>query len=155
MARPLILGPALRPVCIILQILPVPGVGAIIAGIKNPHSKLLGRGIAQASLVIFGSYPLIIPGALGLIWAIVDAVAIARNSASDAPWTRPTADADPETVTPTRAQRAATRAAQRDVRRADKDAAKAVRAAERAAAKAQRAAERAARAEDAAKPGKH
>ncbi len=153
MARPLILGPALRPTCIVLQVLPVPGVGAIIAGAKNPHSRLLGRGIAQAALVVFGSYPLIIPGAAGLLWAIWDAARIARDSGQPTPWTEPAPDADPETVTPTRAQKAEVRRGERGVRRAErqadraeKQAVRAEQKAERAAAAQERAAAKAARA---------
>ncbi len=118
MQRPLILGPVLRPVCIVLQVLPLPGVGAIIAGAKNPHSRLLGRGVAQTALVVFGSYPLVIPGALGLIWAIWDAVKIARNSVADVPWAHPTPDADPATLAQTRQARAAQRRRARTERKA-------------------------------------
>ena len=56
----LLLGPRLKVACIVLQVFP-PGVGAIIAGSKNPHSRYLGRGIAQLALVVFGSWPLIVP----------------------------------------------------------------------------------------------
>lgn len=84
----LLLGPRLKVVCIILQIVP-PGVGAIIAGAKNPHTGWLGRGIAQLVLVVFGSWPLLIPGAIGLIWAWTDAVRIARTSVPPGPMSRP------------------------------------------------------------------
>ncbi len=127
-----------------LQLVPLPGVGAIIAGAKNPHSKLIGRGVAQASLVLFGSYPLIIPGVAGLIWAIFDAIAIARRSAGPAPWTQPTPDADPETLTPTRAELRAAKATERDARKAERTADREARAAERAARSAEKAADKAA-----------
>lgn len=59
-----------------LNIVPVPGIGAIIAGYRNPHSPLLRHGIAQALLVAFGSWPLILPGLIGLAWAIRTAMII-------------------------------------------------------------------------------
>ncbi len=93
----LLLGPRLRIACIVLQVFP-PGVGAIIAGSKNPHTKYLGRGIAQLVLVLFGSYPLILPGAIGLLWAWYDAIQIGRLSAPPGPMSRPTPDADPATL---------------------------------------------------------
>ncbi len=112
-----VLSPAWRVACIVLQVIPVPGVGAIIAGAKNPHSGLLGRGIAQVALVVFGSWPLIVPGAAGLIWAIVDAVRIARWSTDAPPWSAPTKDAPPETLSPTRAERRAQRKAAREAKK--------------------------------------
>lgn len=120
----LVLSPAWRIACIVLQVVPVPGVGAIIAGIKNPHSGLRGRGIAQAALVVFGSWPLIIPGAAGLIWAIVDAVRIGRWAEAAPSWSYPTEDADPDTLTPTRAERQAAKQAERAERKAAKQAAR-------------------------------
>ncbi len=113
----LVLSPTWKWVCTVLQIVPLPGVGAIIAGIKNPHSGLTKRGIAQLALVVFGSWPLILPGAAGLIWAIVDAVRIARWSQNTPPWSFPTRDADPETLSPTAAQRRAARQARREDKR--------------------------------------
>lgn len=58
-----------RNACVALNVLPIPGVGAIIAGWRNPHSKLLGKGVAQLVLVVFGSFPLIVPGVIGFVWA--------------------------------------------------------------------------------------
>lgn len=107
----------MRTTCTVLQIVPVPGIGAIIAGVKNPHSGLTGRGVAQAALVVFGSWPLIVPGAIGLLWAVWDAVRIHRWSAPPGPWSMPTADAPPETVAPTREQKRAERQARREAKR--------------------------------------
>lgn len=64
-----ILSERWRIVCVALNVLPLPGVGAILAGHWNPHTKLRGKGIAQLLLVVFGSFPLIVPGAIGLVWA--------------------------------------------------------------------------------------
>ncbi|HUR61906.1 MAG TPA: hypothetical protein VM286_06030 [Candidatus Thermoplasmatota archaeon] len=70
------LGPGARTAFGVLNFLPIPGVGAMLAGWRNPHSRLLPRGAAQALLVVFGTYPLIVPGAVGLAWAILDGVRI-------------------------------------------------------------------------------
>lgn len=61
-----------------LTLLPLPGVGAAILGWRNPHTRLLQRGLLQAALVLFGSWPLVVPGAIGLAWAVWDAVRIAQ-----------------------------------------------------------------------------
>ena len=61
-----------------LQLLPVPGVGAAILGWRNPHTRLLRNGLLQATLVVFGAWPLVVPGAIGLGWAVWDAVRIAK-----------------------------------------------------------------------------
>ena len=92
----LLLGPRWKIACIVLQVLP--GVGAIVAGSKNPHSRYLGRGVAQLVLVVFGAWPLIIPGAVGLTWAWFDAYRIGRDARPPGPMSRPTPDADPETL---------------------------------------------------------
>jgi len=78
-----------RTLCIVLNIVPVPGVGAIIAGIKNPHSGLLKVGIAQALLVLFGSYPLIFPGAIGFVWACWTSYRMFRDAYASVPWSTP------------------------------------------------------------------
>ncbi len=57
----------------ILNVVPIPGVGAMMAGWRNPHTSLRWRGLAQFLLVVFGSWPLIIPGVAGFLWAIYDA----------------------------------------------------------------------------------
>lgn len=69
-----------RIACTALNILPIPGVGAIIAGHRNPHSRLRGKGVAQLVLVVFGSFPLIIPGVIGFVWACYTAYWIHENS---------------------------------------------------------------------------
>lgn len=84
----LLLGPRWKIACIILQVVP-PGLGAIIAGHKNPHTKMRARGIAQLTLVVFGSWPLIIPGAAGLLWAWWDASQIARTAVPPGPLSEP------------------------------------------------------------------
>lgn len=61
-----------------LTLLPWPGLGAAILGWRNPHTRLLQHGLLQATLVLFGSWPLVIPGAIGLAWAIWDAIRIAQ-----------------------------------------------------------------------------
>lgn len=113
-----------------LQVVPLPGVGAIIAGIKNPHTPLLKHGIAQLTLIFFGSWPLIVPGAAGLIWAIVDAVAIANHAVNPAAWSAPRADAAPETLDVRREAKQASR----DAKRTKKAAHQADKAAEKQAA---------------------
>jgi hypothetical protein len=59
------------------NILP-PGLGAIVVGFRNPHARLLRNGILQMMLVVAGSWPLIVPGAIGFVWAVRDAVRISR-----------------------------------------------------------------------------
>ncbi len=67
-----------RPVWAILNVLPIPGVGAMVVGRRNAHTKLLRNGILQCILFVFGSWPLVVPGAIGLGWAIVDAMRIGQ-----------------------------------------------------------------------------
>lgn len=61
-----------------LTLLPLPGLGAAILGWRNPHTRLLSHGLLQLTLVLFGSWPLVLPGAIGLAWAVWDAVRIAQ-----------------------------------------------------------------------------
>jgi hypothetical protein len=61
-----------------LNVLPLPGAGAMWAGYRNPHTTLLRNGALQAVLVLFGSYPWILPGAAGFVWACRDAWRIAH-----------------------------------------------------------------------------
>lgn len=70
------LGRGARAACGILQVVPVPGVGALWAGWRNPHTRLARHGAVQALLVVTGSWPLVVPGAVGLAWAVWDAVRI-------------------------------------------------------------------------------
>ncbi len=67
-----------RPLWVVLNVLPVPGVGAMVVGRRNAHTKLLRNGILQCVLVVGGAWPLVVPGAVGLAWAIVDAVRIGQ-----------------------------------------------------------------------------
>ena len=72
------LRPGSRIAWSLLNVLPLPGVGAMWVGWSNPHSNLLRRGWLQLVLVVFGAWPLIIPGAIGLGWATWDAVRIGQ-----------------------------------------------------------------------------
>lgn len=87
--RPILLSPAWRTACTVLQVAPLPGLGAVLAGRKNPHTGLLGRGLAQMSLVILGSWPLVLPGAAGFLWAAWDAVQIHRRARPPGPMSLP------------------------------------------------------------------
>jgi len=98
--RPLVLGRGWRTACTVLQIVPIPGVGAMIAGWKNPQSGLLPRGSAQALLVVFGSWPLVVPGAVGLAWAVWDAFQIHRGARPPGPLSRPVPGSAPEDQEP-------------------------------------------------------
>lgn len=71
------LRPWERRLCVALNVVP-PGVGAILAGWRNPHTRLLRHGVVQLVLVAFGAWPLIVPGAIGLAWAVWDAVRIGQ-----------------------------------------------------------------------------
>lgn len=86
------LSPATRAVCAALNVLPIPGVGAMWAGWRNPHTPLLRHGAMQALLVIFGSWPLVFPGFVGFVWAAWDAVRIGRATLVAPP---PRGGADP------------------------------------------------------------
>ncbi|MCA1810608.1 MAG: hypothetical protein LC623_01190 [Halobacteriales archaeon] len=72
------LTPGGRTALGLLNLLPLPGLGAAVAGWRNPHSRLLPHGASQMALVALGSYPLVVPGALGALWAVLDAVRILR-----------------------------------------------------------------------------
>lgn len=60
-----------------LNVVPIPGAGAVAAGWRNPHTTLMRNGFLQFGLVLFGSWPLIVPGVAGLAWACYDAWRIA------------------------------------------------------------------------------
>lgn len=110
----LVLSPAQRVALPVLNVLPLPGVGAVWTGIKNPHSRYLWRGVGQIVLVLFGSWPLIVPGAAGLAWAVWDAVQIRRQSVDPPAWSRPAPDAPPESLPePDSAKRAPRRSGRR------------------------------------------
>ncbi|HUR63090.1 MAG TPA: hypothetical protein VM241_01270 [Candidatus Thermoplasmatota archaeon] len=79
------LRPGTRIALGVLNLVPVPGVGALVAGWRNPHSRLAARGASQAALVLLGSYPLVVPGAVGLAWAVLDAVRILQADLAPLP----------------------------------------------------------------------
>lgn len=86
----LLLRPWERTACAILNLVPLPGLGALLAGWRNAHTTLRRDGILQLVLVVFGSWPLILPGALGFLWAAWSTIQIAhadlrRMPARDAP----------------------------------------------------------------------
>lgn len=72
------LTPGARLALGLLNLLPLPGLGAVVAGWRNPHTRLLSRGAAQMALVALGSYPLVVPGVFGFAWAVADGVRILR-----------------------------------------------------------------------------
>jgi hypothetical protein len=74
----LLLRPWERTACAVLNVLPLPGLGAVLAGWRNPHTRLLRNGALQLALVAFGIWPLVLPGAAGLAWAGWDAVRIGQ-----------------------------------------------------------------------------
>jgi hypothetical protein len=74
----LVLRPWERAAFAALNVLPLPGLGGILAGWRNAHTTLRRNGFLQLVLVVFGSWPLVVPGAVGLLWAIWDTVRIAR-----------------------------------------------------------------------------
>ena len=69
----LLLRPWERTAFAILNVLPLPGLGAIVVGARNPHTRLLRNGSLQLTLVVLGSWPLVLPGLAGLAWAGWDA----------------------------------------------------------------------------------
>jgi hypothetical protein len=79
------LRPRSRVALGVLNVVPIPGAGAVAAGWRNPHSRLLARGVSQMALVLLGSYPLVVPGAVGLGWAILDAVRILQADLAPLP----------------------------------------------------------------------
>jgi hypothetical protein len=74
----LLLRPWERTTAAILNVVPLPGLGALLAGWRNAHTSLRRNGALQMALVVFGAWPLIVPGAIGFGWAVWDAVRIAR-----------------------------------------------------------------------------
>lgn len=74
----LLLRPWERTAAAILNVVPLPGLGAILAGWRNAHTTLRRNGALQMALVVFGAWPLVVPGAIGLAWAVWDAVRIGR-----------------------------------------------------------------------------
>ena len=74
----LVLRPWERTTAAVLNVVPLPGLGALLAGWRNAHTTLRRNGALQMALVVLGSWPLIVPGALGFAWAVWDTVRIAR-----------------------------------------------------------------------------
>ncbi len=87
--RTLLLSNRWRVACTVLNLIPLPGAGAVVAGWRNPHTPLLGHGVAQLVLVLFGSWPLVIPGIAGFIWAAFDAYTIWRDARPAGPSSLP------------------------------------------------------------------
>lgn len=86
----LYLSPPWHIACTVLAVFPLPGLGTLLAGIKNPHTRFTLHGALQLVLVVFGSWPLIVPGVAGLAWAVWSAVQIHRHSRAPPPWSHPT-----------------------------------------------------------------
>lgn len=74
----LVLRPWERTAGAILNVLPLPGAGALAVGWRNAHTTLRRNGALQMALVVLGAWPLVIPGAIGFAWAVWDAVRIAQ-----------------------------------------------------------------------------
>lgn len=74
----LLLRPWERWTCVALNLVPLPGLGAVLAGWRNPHTTLRRNGLLQMTLVLFGSWPLVVPGVAGFMWAAWDAVRIGQ-----------------------------------------------------------------------------
>ena len=95
----LLLSPTARAVCAVMNLVPIAGVGAAVAGWRNPHTRLLRNGVLQCLLVLFGSWPLIVPGVIGFAWAGWDTWRIATATLRRLP---PRGGVDPE-ATPQKA----------------------------------------------------
>ena len=74
----LLLRPWERAACAVLNVVPLPGLGALVAGWRNAHTTLRRDGALQMALVVFGAWPLVVPGAIGFAWAVWDAIRIAQ-----------------------------------------------------------------------------
>ncbi len=74
----LMVTPRMRVVYATLNVVPLPGVGALLLGWRNAHTNLRRNGILQLTLVLFGSWPLVVPGVIGILWAAYDAMRIAQ-----------------------------------------------------------------------------
>ncbi|MHB8632626.1 MAG: hypothetical protein ACYDBQ_01480 [Thermoplasmatota archaeon] len=81
----LVLRPWARWLWVGLNVLPLPGAGAVVAGWQNPHTHLRRNGALQMTLVLLGSYPLVVPGLVGFAWAVTDAVRMGRARLSYPP----------------------------------------------------------------------
>jgi hypothetical protein len=85
-----------------VNVLPLPGLGAVLAGWRNAHTTLRRNGLMQMALVVFGAWPLIVPGVAGFAWAIWDAVRIAQAHLRPLP---PRDAPDPAQAAPPKAAR--------------------------------------------------
>lgn len=101
----LLLRPWERTTYAVLNVVPLPGVGAILAGWRNVHTRLRRNGVLQLVLVLFGSWPLILPGAAGLAWAVWDAVRIAQAKVRMPPRNAPDPATLPAPAAPPRTSR--------------------------------------------------
>lgn len=70
-------GPRARTAFACLNVLPLPGLGALLAGWRNPHTDLRRNGALQL-LLLAGAYPWIVPGLAALVWGTYDALRIAK-----------------------------------------------------------------------------
>jgi hypothetical protein len=99
----LLLRPGERTAAAILNVVPLPGLGALLAGWRNAHTTLRRNGALQMALVVLGSWPLIVPGAAGLAWAVWDTVRIARADLRRLPpGNEPDPPAEPQARPPAR-----------------------------------------------------
>lgn len=98
----LVLRPWERTAAAILNVVPLPGLGALLAGWRNAHTTLRRNGALQMALVVLGAWPLVVPGVLGFAWAVRDAVRIARADLERLPSRNAP---PPETVAPKPARR--------------------------------------------------
>jgi hypothetical protein len=89
----LLLRPRTRTLLAAANVLPLPGLGAVLAGWRNPHTRLRRDGALQMTLVLLGSWPLIVPGAVGFLWAVATAVRMAQAPLAPLPPKPPRAEA--------------------------------------------------------------
>ncbi|MHB1260632.1 MAG: hypothetical protein ACYC2H_02830 [Thermoplasmatota archaeon] len=101
----LLLRPWERTAAAILNVVPLPGLGAILAGWRNAHTTLRRNGALQMALVVFGAWPLIVPGAIGLAWAVWDTVRIAQADLRRLPPANAPAPEDVRQAAPPRTSR--------------------------------------------------
>jgi hypothetical protein len=98
-------------VCLVLNVLPLPGVGSILAGVKGGHRGVLIVGIVQALLDIGGIVLLVNAQFLGFllslaagVWSIVWGVRIFLASGATTSASTPTATVS-ATTTATKARK--------------------------------------------------
>lgn len=61
----------------------VPGLGAMVLGWRNPHTRYLRVGFLQMLLFLFGSYPLLLGGIIAYAWAIPTGLAMLKDPRRD------------------------------------------------------------------------